>query len=93
MDSSSYPDGRLDLSDVQQSTGAVVQSRAELALVAKTFLLYQSPVQVDGFFCDVILAAHAQAFDDASAVVVATTNTKHLERYVDARLWSDIGRT
>jgi predicted nucleic acid-binding protein len=42
---------------------------------------------------DVILAAQAQAFNDAAAVVVATTNTKHLKRYVDARLWSDFGRS
>ncbi len=38
---------------------------------------------------DVILAAQAMALD-REVVVVATTNTKHLERYVDARLWSDI---
>ena len=39
---------------------------------------------------DVILAAQALALADDQAVVVATTNTKHLERYVDARLWRDI---
>lgn len=42
---------------------------------------------------DVILAAqarHAQAANTSQTVVVATTNTSHLTRYTDARLWSDI---
>jgi hypothetical protein len=39
---------------------------------------------------DVILAAQALALADRQPIVVATTNTKHLERYVDARLWSDL---
>ncbi len=39
---------------------------------------------------DVILAAQALAVSDHEPVVVATTNPKHLARYVDARLWSDI---
>ena len=43
--------------------------------------------------CDVILAAQARnvpADDPAETVVVATTNTTHLGRYVDARRWTDI---
>ena len=42
---------------------------------------------------DVILAAQARAVVAANGnetVVVATTNTAHLGRYVDARLWSEI---
>lgn len=40
---------------------------------------------------DVILAAQAQVLAARHTdVVVATTNAKHLERFVDARLWSDI---
>lgn len=39
---------------------------------------------------DVILAAQARAVAGETSVVVATTNTKHLERYVDARLWTDV---
>jgi len=42
---------------------------------------------------DVILAAQAQVLDASEAgesVVVATTNVTHLDRYVDARLWSAI---
>lgn len=39
---------------------------------------------------DVILAAQARQLAVAGAVVVATTNVKHLERYVDARVWSDV---
>ena len=39
---------------------------------------------------DVILAAQALALAKDQAVVVATTNTKHLERYVDAKHWRDI---
>ena len=41
---------------------------------------------------DVILAAQAIALTGAGrAVVVATTNAKHLARFVDARPWSEIG--
>lgn len=40
---------------------------------------------------DMILAAHAEVLSDAGhLVVVATTNVKHLELFVDARLWRDI---
>lgn len=39
---------------------------------------------------DVILAAQTIGLSDGRTVVVATTNAKHLERYVDARRWSDI---
>ena len=42
---------------------------------------------------DVILAAQARnapTTDLAETVVVATTNTAHLSRYVDARQWTDI---
>ena len=42
---------------------------------------------------DVILAAQARnapTADLAETVVVATTNTAHLSRYVDARQWTDI---
>lgn len=38
---------------------------------------------------DVILAAQARSFGDAS-VVVATSNPKHLEQFVDARPWEEI---
>ena len=38
---------------------------------------------------DVILAAQAATLDRPD-VVVATTNPKHLLRYVSARLWTDI---
>jgi predicted nucleic acid-binding protein len=39
---------------------------------------------------DVILAAQARALATEQPVLVATTNTKHLERYVDASLWTDL---
>lgn len=40
---------------------------------------------------DVILTASAQLLLDAGhRVVVATTNPRHLDRFVDARLWSEI---
>ena len=45
-------------------------------------------VALDG---DMILAAHSEVLSDAGhQVVVATTNVKHLELFVDARLWRDI---
>jgi predicted nucleic acid-binding protein len=43
---------------------------------------------IDG---DVILAAQAEALSSAGhEVIIATTNVKHLELFVDARLWRDI---
>lgn len=42
---------------------------------------------------DVLLAAHARhvlASQPAENVVVATTNVAHLERFVEARIWSSI---
>ncbi len=40
---------------------------------------------------DVILAAQAEMLTQAGhTVIVATTNTKHLELFVDARKWEDI---
>ena len=39
---------------------------------------------------DVILAAQAATLDRAN-VVIATTNVKHLSRFTQAMLWSDIG--
>jgi hypothetical protein len=39
---------------------------------------------------DVILAAQARDLAEQGSVVVATTNVKHLARYVEARVWSDV---
>lgn len=39
---------------------------------------------------DVILAAQA-AILDRTDVIIATTNPRHLSRYVPAELWTDIG--
>lgn len=41
---------------------------------------------------DVILAAQVHRFAEAfdTAVVVATTNARHLSRFVDARQWEEI---
>jgi predicted nucleic acid-binding protein len=39
---------------------------------------------------DVILAAQACELAERGSVVVATTNVKHLARYVDARVWHDV---
>lgn len=39
---------------------------------------------------DVILAAQARDLAEPGSVVVATTNVKHLVRYVDAQVWSDV---
>jgi len=40
---------------------------------------------------DVILAAQARAMAmRGNEVVVATTNVRHIERFVPARIWSDV---
>jgi hypothetical protein len=39
---------------------------------------------------DVILAAQARELREGDAGVVATTNVQRLERYIDARVWSDL---
>ena len=40
---------------------------------------------------DMIIAAHSEVLSDAGhQVIVATTNVKHLQLFVDARLWRDI---
>jgi predicted nucleic acid-binding protein len=40
---------------------------------------------------DVILAAQALTLGSSGEVIVVTTNTRHLLRFVDARLWSELG--
>jgi hypothetical protein len=51
-----------------------------------------SPRQPAGALdADVILAAQAlNAMEVGSPIVVATTNVRHLARFVDARPWQDI---
>lgn len=39
---------------------------------------------------DVILAAQARSLVTQESVVVATTNVKHLERFVEARIWNEV---
>jgi predicted nucleic acid-binding protein len=39
---------------------------------------------------DVILAAQALVPGDGAEVIVVTANTRHLGRFVDARLWNDV---
>lgn len=39
---------------------------------------------------DVLLAAQALALAENASVIVATTNTRHLERYVPAGIWHEI---
>lgn len=40
---------------------------------------------------DVTLAAQALEFADGEEAIVATTNPRHLSRFVDARLWRELG--
>lgn len=47
------------------------------------------PEALDG---DVILIATAQGFDEEE-IVIATTNVKHLQDFVDARVWESIPGT
>jgi len=43
---------------------------------------------------DVILAAQASLLDDPGGeIIIATANVKHLIRFADARLWTDIRPT
>lgn len=67
---------------------AVMRQAAELwAEVRKRGEPTADPKAIDA---DVILAAQARALD-ASEIVIATTNVRHLSRLVEARLWRDVG--
>ena len=72
-------------------TTAVMRSAADLWAKARNDGLPTArDAAIDG---DVILAAQAQSIypgNGGETIVVATTNVSHLERYVDARLWSEI---
>lgn len=71
------------------TTLAMRQAAALWARARRTGRPTAHEAALDG---DVLLAAQAIILgaDVGVAVTVATTNTKHLARYVDARMWSDI---
>jgi predicted nucleic acid-binding protein len=85
--------GRLDalkaaIGYVPLTTGALLQAAQFWAQARQVGRPTAPDLALDG---DVILCAQAAVLSsEGHQVVVATTNVKHLEMFVDARLWRDI---
>ena len=70
------------------STAVMLQAAEFWAQARRSGYPTANDTALDG---DVILAAQAALLERAGhTVIVATTNTKHLDKFVDARLLSDI---
>ncbi len=70
------------------NTAMILQAAEFWAEARRQGIPTAAPKALDG---DVILAAQAQVINtDDERVVIATTNVKHLSRFVNAREWQDI---
>ena len=79
---------KLDLGFVPITTAVMLLAAQLWAEVRRHGIPTAPDHALDG---DVILAAQALLMREAGhQVIVATTNIKHLELFVDARHWSDI---
>lgn len=70
------------------NTAMILQAADFWAAARRKGVPTADPKALDG---DVILAAQAQVINiDDERVVIATTNVKHLSRFVDAREWQNV---
>jgi len=72
----------------EEPTSVMIRAAELWAEVRQIGQATADPKALDG---DVILAAQAQLqAEQGYRVIVATTNVKHISRFIDARLWNDI---
>ena len=76
------------LEDLPLNTAMILQAAEFWAEARRQGIPTADPKALDE---DVILAAQAQVINtDNEMVVIATTNVKHLSRFVNAREWQDL---
>lgn len=82
-------DLKSSLSYLPLTTDAMLRAAEFWAIVRQQGMPTADDRALDG---DVIFGAQATLFAESiEAVIVATTNPRHLTRFVDARLWTEIG--
>ena len=79
---------KLSVTYLPLTTDAMLRAAEYWAIARQQGIPTADDRDLDG---DVILAAQATLFEEANEpVIVATSNPRHLSRFVDARLWTEI---